>query len=194
MGKRDPDMIRGIGENIERFAGKESRDKVMEGSEKISSGTSKKKIAEWVKDAISKLDKLADRKVSSEIMENCGYNCSIINKRVIERAKARRNKYSDIEEFLEAELSNPMSGTRLERKGNILHQFYTPRSYSTPMRCYCSLLRGLPDDQKVSITYCNCSKGFVKKFWEGVLERTVKVELIKSSVSGAKECEFAIHL
>jgi predicted hydrocarbon binding protein len=194
MGKRDPDMIRGIGENVERFAGKEARDKVMEGSEKISPGTSKKKIAEWVKEAISKLDKLADKKVSSEIMENCGYNCSIINKRVIEKARARCNKYRDIEKFLEAELSNPMLGTRLERKGNVLHQFYTPGSYSTPMRCYCSLLRGLPDDQKVSITYCNCSKGFVKKFWEGVLERTVKVELIKSAVSGAQECEFAIYL
>ena len=194
MGKRDPDMIRGIGENVERFAGRKARDKVMEGSEKISPGTSKKKIAEWVKEAISKLDKLADKKVSSKVMENCGYNCSIINKRVIERAKAKRNKHKDIEKFLEAEMSNPMPGTRLERKGNVLHQFYTPRSYSTPMRCYCSLLRGLPDDQKVSITYCNCSRGFVKKLWEGVLERTVEVELIKSSVSGAKECEFAIHL
>ncbi len=194
MGKRDPDMIRGIGENIESFAGKEIRSKVMEGSEKISPGTNKKKVAEWVKEAIYKLDKLADKKVSSEIMENCGYNCSIINKRVIDRAKARRNKYENIEKFLEAEISSPMPGTRLERKGNVLHQFYTPRSYSTPMRCYCSLLRGLPDDQKVSITYCNCSRGFVKKFWEGVLERTVEVELIKSSVSGAKECEFAIHL
>ena len=194
MGKRDPDMIRGIGENVERFVGRKARDKVMEGSEKISPGTSKKKIAEWVKEAISKLDKLADKKVSSKVMENCGYNCSIINKRVIERAKAKRNKHKDIEKFLEAEMSNPMPGTRLERKGNVLHQFYTPRSYSTPMRCYCSLLRGLPDDQKVSITYCNCSRGFVKKLWEGVLERTVEVELIKSSVSGAKECEFTIHL
>lgn len=194
MGKRDPDMIRGIGENVERFAGKEARDKVMEGSEKISPGTSKEKVAEWVKEAITRLDKLSDKKVSSEIMQNCGYNCSIVNKRVIDRAKVRRNKYENIEKFLEAELSNPMPGTRLERKGNILHQFYTPRSYSTPMRCYCSLLRRLPDDQKVSITYCNCSKGFVKKFWEGVLERTVEVELVKSSVSGAQECEFAIHL
>lgn len=194
MGKRDPDMIRGIGESIEKFAGKSIKDRVIEGSEKISPNTAKFKVAEWVKEAMNRLDKITDKKVRMQIMENCGYNCSIINKRVIERAKARRNKYRDIEEFLEAELSNPMPGTRLERKGNILHQFYTPRSYSTPMRCYCSLLRGLPDDQKVSLTYCNCSKGFVKKFWEGVLERTVEVELIKSSVSGARECEFAIHL
>ena len=194
MGKKDPDMIRGIGENVERFAGKEARDKVMEGSERITPNTSKKKVAEWVREAINKLDTLTDKKVSSKIMENCGYNCSTVNKRIIEKAKARRNKYKNIEEFLEAELLNPMPGTRLERKGNILNQFYTPRSYSTPMRCYCSLLRGFPDDQRVSLTYCNCSKGFVKKFWEGVLERAVEVELIKSSVSGAQECEFAIYL
>jgi len=194
MGKRDIDMIRGIGRNVERFAGKAARDRVMEGSEKISSSTGKDKIAEWVKEAINKLDKLADEKVRFQIMESCGYNCSAVNKGIIEKAKTRRNKYKGIEEFLEAWQLNPMTGTRLERKGSVLHQFYTPKSYTRPVRCYCSLLRGLPADRKVSLTYCHCSKGFVKKFWEGVLERTVRVELIKSAVSGAQECEFAIYL
>ena len=194
MGKRDIDMIKGIGRSVERFAGKAVRDRVMEGSEKISSSTGKDKIAGWVKEAVNKLDTLADKKVRFQIMESCGYNCSAVNKGLIEKAKAKRNKYKDIEEFLEAEQRNPMTGTRLERKGNVLHQFYTPKSYTRPVRCYCSLLRALPADQKVSLTYCHCSKGFVKKFWEGVLEKAVKVELIKSAVSGAEECEFAIYL
>ncbi len=194
MGKRDIDMIRGIGESIEKFAGKSIRDRVMEGSEKISPNTDKVKIAEWVKEAMNRLDKITDKKVRMQIMEDCGYNCSAVNKGVIERAKARRKKYKTMDEFLKAEQLNPMTGTRLERKGDVLYQFYTPRSYTRPMRCYCSLLRSLPDDQNVSLTYCFCSKGFVKKLWESVLEREVKVELIKSVVSGARECEFAIHL
>jgi len=62
------------------------------------------------------------------------------------------------------------------------------------MRCYCGLLRGLPEDENVSRTYCYCSEGFVKEFWENVLERPVKVELLQSALSGASECQFAIHL
>ena len=130
MGKRDIDMIKGIGRSVERFAGKAVRDRVMEGSEKISSSTGKDKIAGWVKEAVNKLDTLADKKVRFQIMESCGYNCSAVNKGLIEKAKAKRNKYKDIEEFLEAEQRNPMTGTRLERKGNVLQSIlYTKIIY-----------------------------------------------------------------
>jgi hypothetical protein len=117
-----------------------------------------------------------------------------LNRRVIERAKARRKKYMSIDEFLEAEQQSPMRGTKLLREGNVLYQSYTPSSYAKSLRCYCGLLRGLPADETISRTYCHCSKGFVNKFWEGVLEKPVKVDLIQSAVSGASECKFAIHL
>jgi hypothetical protein len=190
----DIGMIKEIGENVERFVGKIMRNRVMEGSEQISSSTSKSKIAKWVKEAMEKLDTQVDEKIRVQIMENCGYNCSVVNKRIIEKAKNRRKKYNNIDEFLEAEQRNPLTGTRLERNGNILYQFYTPQSYTRPMRCYCSLLRSLPNDEKVSLTYCYCSKGFVREFWKNILKRPVKVELIQSVVSGAPECKFAIYL
>lgn len=194
MGKMDIGMIKEIGGNVERFAGKTIRNKVMGGSEQISPSTSKIKIAKWVKEAIDKLDTLVDEKTRIKIMENCGYNCSIVNKRVMEKAKARRKKYKNIDEFLEAEQRNPMTGTRLIREGDVMYQFYTPQLYTRPMRCFCSLLRGLPADDRVSLIYCHCSKGFIKKFWEGILEKPVKVELMQSVVSGAPECKFAIYL
>ena len=126
-------------------------------------------------------------------MENCGYNCAIVNKKVIDRGKARRMKYKTMEAFLEAEKRKPMSGARLVREGKLLHYFYTPKAFSRPMRCYCSLLRALPEDKTVSFTYCNCSKGFVKKYWESILGKSVQVQLIQSAVAGAKECEFVIQ-
>ena len=194
MGKTKQGMLRTLEENIDHFAGEEIKKKVMEGSEEITEKTDKRKTAKWVKEAIEKLDSLVNEKTRNQIMENCGYNCAEINKRVIERAKTRRKKYRTIDEFLEAEQRNPMKGTRLAREGDVLYQVYTPQSFTRPMRCYCSLLRGLPAEEKISSTYCHCSKGFVKKFWEGILERPVQVELIQSAVSGAKECKFAIHL
>jgi len=57
------------------------------------------------------------------------------------------------------------------------------------MRCYCGLFRELPTEET-----CNCSKGFVEKYWEAVLQKPVKVDLLQSAISGAKECKFAIHL
>lgn len=194
MEKTKRGMLMTLEKNIERFAGETASKRVMEGSEEITEKTDKKKIAGWVKGAMERLDALVDAKTRILIMENCGYNCADVNRRVIERAKARRKKFKSIEEFLEAEQLKPMTGTRLVREGNILYQFYTPRAFTRSMRCYCSLLRGLPDDEKVSATYCHCSKGFVKKFWENVLERPVRIELMQSAVSGASECKFAIYL
>jgi hypothetical protein len=179
---------------VEQLAGKTIATKVMEGSEQITEKTDKRKIAEWVKNAMEKLDALVDEKTRVQIMQNCGYNCAKKNSKVIERAVARRKKYASTDEFLEAEQQKPMRGTRLSREGNILYQFYTPQAFTRPMRCYCGLLRGLPNEETTSKTYCNCSRGFVEKFWENVLGKTVKVDLMQSVISGDKECKFAIHL
>jgi hypothetical protein len=165
MAKNAVFQIAEIGRHVKRFAGEE----VMEGSERITASSKPEEVAEWVRGVVERLDSLM-------------------------MARARRKKYKTVDEFLEAEQKNPPAGTRLTRKGNVLYQFYTPRSFTRPMRCYCSLLRGLPDGETISITYCQCSKGFVQKYWESILESPVEVELLESCVSGAQECKFMIHL
>ena len=187
-------MIRQIEGCIEQFAGKVVAQKIMEGSENITEKTAKKKTAQFVQKAMQKLDASVDRKTRVRIMQNCGYNCAKKNHNVIARAVARRKKYGSIDEFLEAEQQKPMKGTKLVREGNILYQYYTLQAFTRPMRCYCGLLRELPKDETVSITYCNCSKGFVEKYWEAVLGKPVDVDILHSAISGAKECKFAIQL
>lgn len=179
---------------LEQVAGKSVAAKVMEGSEQITEKTDKKKIAQWVKGAMERLDASVDEKTRVQAMQNCGYNCAKKNHKVIERAMGRRKEYTSTDDFLAAEQQNPMKGTKLAREGNMLYQSYTPQSFTRPMRCYCSLFKGLPTEDTVSLTYCNCSKGFVEKYWEAVLQKPVKVDLLQSAISGAKECKFAIHL
>ena len=179
--------------NVEFFAGEDVSQRVMESSEEISEKTDKIKVAMWVKGAMERLDSMEEEKKRVQIMENCGFSCFEVNRRVFEKALSRRKKFGNIDEFLEAEQRSPMVGTRLLRKGNNLHQFYTPKSFKKPMRCYCALLRGLPENQTVSETYCHCARGFVKKFWEGILEKPVRVELKRSAVRGSEECEFVIY-
>ena len=62
------------------------------------------------------------------------------------------------------------------------------------MRCYCALVKALPEDEMVSPTYCHCSKAFVRTLWEAILGRPVAVEPVSSALSGASECEFEIKV
>jgi len=194
MGIAKHGMLAAMEGCVESIAGKTVAAKVMAGSEQITEKTDKKKTAVWVKGAMERLDTLVDDETKTRIMRNCGYNCAKKNSKLIERALARRKKYGSIDEFLAAEQQKPMKGTRLQREGAILYQFYTPTAFNRPMRCYCGLLRELLREETVSITYCNCSRGFVEKYWEKVLGKPVEVDILQSAISGAKECKFAIHL
>jgi hypothetical protein len=127
-------------------------------------------------------------------MLTCGYNCIALNRRPMETAGARRRKFPTEEAFLEAEVQKPPKGFCFEKKGNILIQYYTPRAFGRGMRCFCALMRGLPEGVNSSRTYCQCSRGFVEKYWEGTLGRVVHVELGPTAISGADECKFTIHL
>ena len=187
-------MLIPIEKNIEHYAGAEVSKKVMKGSEDITEKTDKKKTALWTKDAMERLDSLVDEKTKIQIMNNCGSNCAEINKRVIQKAVERRKKFSAIDDFLKAEQENPQKGTKIIREGNQLFHIYTPQAFTHPMRCYCGLIRALPKDVTMSKTYCHCSEGFIKKYWESILEKPVNVTLIESAISGASECKFAVQL
>jgi hypothetical protein len=187
-------QINEIGRNIEDLASYEVRVKVMEGGEKISLSSNPVKVAEWTKSVMDRLDALTDEPTREQILLNCGYNCILVNPRPLVNAKARRAKFPDEEAFLQTEVKKPPKGMRFEREGNVIVQYYTPHSFGTGMRCYCSLLRGLPAGQTASLTYCQCSRGFIQKYWEGILGRPVEVDLVESAISGAEQCKFVIHL
>lgn len=187
-------QIEEIGRRIEQQAGPEIARQVMAGSDTIKDSSRPPKVAAWMKGAMERFDTLVDEGTRSQIMIECGYNCALVNKGTIEKTKVRRRKYATEEAFLEAEAQNPPPGTRLVLDGDTLIQYYTPRLFTHPMRCYCSLWRGLPDDQQTSLTYCHCSQGFVQKYWEGVLGRPTPVEVVESCITGAEECKFVIHL
>jgi hypothetical protein len=192
MGKSTVEMIAEFSRQVEDSAGPEIRAQVMAGSEDLTARTSAEETSLWVRDAIGRLDRLVAEQTAVKIMETCGANCARVNSGLIERAKKRRSKHANEEAFLEAERRKPQAGTRLEREGAVLYQTYTPQAFTRPMRCYCALLRALPENETVSQTYCHCSKAFVKTFWEEALGRLVRVEILESAVSGSNVCKFKI--
>jgi hypothetical protein len=177
---------------VGRFAGEEVRREVMAGSEGVGDASAEE-VAAWLRRTMDRLDTLVDEDTRMQVMENLGFNCAEVNRSHISRMLAKREKFATLDEFLAAEEQKPMRGTRLEREGAVVYQYYDPQS-SFKVRCFCSLWRGLAPDGNASLTWCHCSRGFVMKLWEAYLGRPAQVELVESCIAGAEECKFAIHL
>ncbi|MFW9794379.1 MAG: hypothetical protein ACFFEE_08760 [Candidatus Thorarchaeota archaeon] len=58
--------------------------------------------------------------------------------------------------------------------------------------CFCPLIRNCLDETPE--IFCNCSAGWPKQLWEGILDRPLRIEIEKSLLKGNDVCEFAIHL
>ncbi|MHC1783851.1 MAG: hypothetical protein AB9891_14050 [Anaerolineaceae bacterium] len=194
MSKTSVGMIEQLGHEITEAAGQEVSNRVMEGAGGITAKTKSPVIALWLKDAMDRLDEQADEGIRIKAMTACGLNCSKVNHIAIDRGKVRREKFNSEEDFLAAEMAKPSAGTRMERDGGILYQIYTPANFRRGMRCFCSLMFGLPEGVTASRTYCNCSRAFVTAYWQAVLGRPVAVEVLETAISGGSECRFKISL
>jgi hypothetical protein len=193
VAKRHLGPIKEAGRTIGAFAGAEAGEAFLEGAEGLAKATDEE-VALWLKAAMEKLDSMVDEATRTRIMMECGFNCARINAAHIERARKKRAKYESLNDFLESEERKPQKGTRMERRGDTIYQYYTPAAFRGGMRCYCGLWRGLPPDQTTSKTWCLCSRGFVMKLWEAYLGKMPDVELLESCISGAAECKFAIRI
>lgn len=187
-------LIGEIKAQIKHFAGDDVSKKVMNGSDERLAAADPVKGALWVKQAVDRLDANAAPEKCREIMAACGRACLAMNIKGLEESREMRLKCATEEEFLKIELNAMPEMTRYERRGNILNWYYTPRKLGNGLRCVCPLLGGLPEGVNASPTYCQCSRAFVQAYWEGILGRPLKVELGTTSLTGAEECHFIIHL
>jgi hypothetical protein len=62
--------------------------------------------------------------------------------------------------------------------------------------CHCPWAREsiLGPEAMVSARFCQCSAGFEKQYWDAVLDRPVRVDVVTSVLAGDLVCEFAVHL
>ncbi len=93
------------------------------------------------------------------------------------------------------------------RKGNIVNMTkipYLTKQYlneeNPQMKryyyCHCPWVREAikVGYNEISSTFCYCSAGFTKQFWDVVLDQPVKVEVVDTVLQGGMVCQFAIHL
>jgi predicted transcriptional regulator YdeE len=177
---------------VAEFAGPDVGKKVTQGKDEMLAAKDPVKGSLWMKDVINRLDAAAKPEQRRQIMSACGRACLAMNIKGMEESREARRKCASEEEFLNIELNATPEIARYERDGDIIYWYYTPRKLG--IRCVCPLFSKLPDDVNASPTYCQCSRAFVESYWSGILGRLVKVELGKTSLTGAEDCQFIIHL
>jgi len=190
-----PDLVGPLTEldrRIRETMGGEAADVIMEGVGDVKNTWKRDRVAHWVKEAMTRMDETLDDEAKEKIMVACGHNCAAHHDAPIRQAVKRREKHEGFEEFLDAMAAEPPRGMQLQRDGGAVIFSYTPQTYGRGMRCYCSLVKGLPMDETMSETYCFCSKGFVEAYWMALSGGRVDVELLESAVTGSDVCRFRV--
>lgn len=138
--------------------------------------------ARVIKKLIDKLDDEVDETLRKNILFKRGHGCytkyasSVVNG-IIESA-------SDIDDLLKRLNDADMGGGKLKKEGNIIHASYGG--------CPCFAVNKA--EEKLSLTYCNCSSGWFKALFESFLKKDINVDIIQSIASGADECKFNIYI
>lgn len=165
-------------------------DQIMEGGEGIRRSTSSEKKAEWMKEAMLRMDNLLDKETRHSVREACA--CCVGGKRLkIAKGISRENeKLEDrIKSANEARYVFGHSVTMME-DGRILVCF-EPEGL-TEYRCVC-----LPKAKEpLSITYCYCCGGHVKHHLQIALDRKLACRVRSSALSsgGRKPCTFIFSI
>ncbi len=134
---------------------------------------------EWLTALLSNMDAQLDENARRKLMESCG------------RACARRGAAAGLGKAAEGSLDRLVAALEkilgpgnASRDGDVVHLRYT--------RCYCPLVGGGPE--RLSPTYCNCSRGWAMEVFESVSGKPVSVELLGSIRRGGPDCRFAIRM
>jgi predicted ArsR family transcriptional regulator len=139
-----------------------------------------KRLEKWITCLIAGLDENVDEKTIVKVLEECGRQCQSEN--FVKKAHNIYQKSKNMNEFLD-KLGKVYK--HLHKEGDNVYIIYP--------KCYCSFVNKMPP-QKLSATYCNCSRGWAKALFEGALGRPVEVVMEESILKGDNQCRFRIIL
>jgi DNA gyrase inhibitor GyrI len=197
-----------LAENLERLAGETVCRQVIAGSERYPA-CSLHERAEWYKGATERLDSLVgDEDTRRRIMITVGDQ---FPRARIAMMRDIYQRTGDLDGLLEIMRADSTLGDRSwyetpTRKGNVIyvtkdpvlpeeHQKATTENEKRAAYCHCRVLAdAIRAGMTISKTYCYCGAGWYQQLWEGILNRPVRIEVVKSILQGDDRCSFAIHL
>jgi predicted hydrocarbon binding protein len=140
--------------------------------------------AAWIKKTVERMERELGKRTTKKILESCGRMCCGSTSR--KAAEKSMDEAGTVKEFIEGLNRRGLGGGRLRLKNkNTITGGYDV--------CYCGQVKHTSQPFK-DTTYCHCSIGWYKQLFESALKRPVKVEIVQTIISGAKSCEFVIHI
>ena len=196
--------------NLERVLGKEKRDQVMQGVEKIGLETPPEERFQWVRGAVERLEELADDFQKYDVVSACAhvYPPGQLEKLrlVFEEARASTcDAFEAVDAVLAFMAEDPGWGEKgAHREGRILYHTKNPADPEGYARaktaeekraayCFCPIIRGNLD-KGMPVSYCYCGSGWYRQQWETATGKPMRVEVLESILKGNDVCRFAVHL
>ena len=183
--------IRKLAEQLEvAKIDREKIDQIMEGGETILRSTPPEKKAEWLGEAMARMDKLLDLPTRKSVREGCACR---VGRRTSKVSQGIAKDNATLEARIAAgnKLFMVFGGSVwMQEKGEIMVRF-APEGLER-YRCSC-----LPKAEKpLSVTYCYCCGGSVKHHLQISLGRKLDCTVLSSALSsGGKEpCTFSFRI
>ncbi len=168
---------------IEAEAGAAVSEKVIIEPERFDATSNYAQKAEWIREAVRRLEKEAGKATAGKVMQACGMKCCGPTQQ--KRARQFMAKSKSVEELLAKLNERGIGGGRLKLK--------TPNTIVGGYDwCYCGRVKQAQQPFPTD-TYCQCSAGWYKSLFEAALGKPVKVKLKQSILQGADRCEFEIE-
>lgn len=189
---------------IDEHGGPGASEKVLEGHEGLGEADPEER-AEWSRRAMERLaEAVPDVGTREKIMD--GRACVFVEEFGEEPLLKLRKIYQEtggVEAVFEAMARDREKHGRPYREGNVIYEVKAPAdaeafaNAQTPEEkrvayCHCPLTRAAKTP--VPQPYCYCGGGWYGGIWEFIVERPVRVELLKSVMNGDEHCAFAVHL
>lgn len=169
---------------IKAVAGDSVSEKVLIETERFDGTSNYVQKAEWVRDAVERLEREAGQPAARKVMQACGMKCCGPTQQ--RRARQFMKESKSVEELLARLNEKGIGGGRLKLK----NRRTITGGYD---RCYCGRVKQTPQPFATD-TYCHCSAGWYQSLFEAAFGRPVKVTLRQSILQGAERCEFEIEI
>ena len=198
-----------LARNLERVVGAAGWETVMQGSDAIGVETALDERFRWVKQALERLDALANEHQKYDVLSSCAH---VFPAEQVEKLRAvyaeARERTGDGLQAVDAVLAfmdgDPGWGEGSRREGHIIYAAKNPRdpqayekaqSEAEKKRayCFCPIVREHLD-QGMPTSFCYCGAGWYRRQWEGAIGEPVTIEVVKSILKGDDVCQFAIRL
>lgn len=133
-----------------------------------------KVVQDWIVSLMKNMDATLPEGERIRVMEQCGRDCARRGP-----VSLARQHQGDLDGLL-SKLAGHLGPDNARRDGN--------KVFITYNKCFCPLVSAGPE--RLSETYCHCSRGWLKEMLETVSGKSVEVVLKESIKRGASSCRF----